>query len=415
VNEPTTVTLPEWGKTLLPGRWLRDEEARGAAARLTEEGRLEVRELRAGLELTARSYVGDVELGDLRVRIVPKLNPDALRRLLAFSHGAGAGPGEPGEGGPAELLAARLIAEVEGLLLRGLERGYLPRSAALASPRGRLDLRALSARGGLTDATLPCVFAERGADLPLNQALLAGLEAASSLAPAMAPRAAPLRALLRRSVGPRALDEALLRAARTQVHGGARAYLPALELIEALLRGQVGAGGVLPSGFLYDMNRFFQAVVARLLREHLRGYEIHEEWSLHELLRYAPEANPHQRRPPTPRPDFALFSSGRLVALLDAKYRDLWAEPLPREMLYQLALYAIGHGQASILVYPSDDPYAREARVELREPGGDWGFRTVALRPLPLTRLAALSGTPSPDARRELASLASALAAPVLQ
>ncbi|MCS6902276.1 MAG: hypothetical protein RMJ98_21695, partial [Myxococcales bacterium] len=199
-----------------------------------------------------------------------------------------------------------------------------------------------------------------------------------------------------------------------EIHRGARAYLPALELIEALLRGQIGVEGALPSGFLYDMNRFFQAVVGRLLREHLREYEIQEEWSLHGLLRYAPEANPHQRRPPTPRPDFALFSSGRLVALLDAKYRDLWTEALPREMLYQLTLYAIGHGQSSILVYPSDDPYAREARVELREPGGTWGFRTVALRPLSLTRLATLSDTPTLDARRELDSLARTLVAPVL-
>jgi 5-methylcytosine-specific restriction enzyme subunit McrC len=412
-GEPLTVTLTEWGRLLLPGRWLRGEEARAAAAKLTDEGRLEVRELLAGLELTARSYVGDVDLGDLRVRIVPKLNPDALRRLLAFSHGAGAGPGEDGPGGPAELLTARLIVEVEGLLLRGLEGDYLPRKAALPAPRGRLDLRALAARGGLVDASLPCEFAERGADTALNRALLAGLDAATTVAPALAPRAAPLRALLRRSVTPTPLDEALLRAARARIHAGARAYLPALELIEALARGQVGVGGVLPAGFLFDMNRFFQAVVARLLRGHLRGWELHEEWVMQDLLRYAPDANPHQRRAPLPRPDFALFSSGKLVAILDAKYRDLWAEPLPREMLYQLALYAIGHGQASIIVYPSDDPYAREARVELREPTGPWGFRTVALRPLGLTRLAELSGTPTGEARRALEALAAALVAPV--
>lgn len=405
------VSLPEWGKLLLPGRWLRDDEARKAAAALAETGRLEVRELRAGLELTARSFVGDVELGDLRVRIVPKLNPDALRRLLAFSHGAGAaGPGDDAQGGPAELLTARLLVEIEGLLHRGLEGDYAELSAPLASPRGRIDLGAFAARGGLREASLPCRFAARGLDTPLNRALHAGLSAALALAPAFAARASPALALLRRAVSPVPLDDALLHDARARLHGATRPYQPALDLIEALARGQITAGGALPAGFLFDMNRFFQVVVGRLLRGYLRDFEVHEEWTMHEVLRYAPDANPLQRRPPAPRPDFALFARGQLAAILDAKYRDLWAEPLPRDMLYQLALYAIGHGRAAIIVYPSDDPYAREARVELRQPDGPWGFRSVLLRPLPLTRLARLLEIPTPDARHQLAEMASALA-----
>ncbi|MDW8251323.1 MAG: hypothetical protein RMJ98_18665, partial [Myxococcales bacterium] len=220
MREPTTVTLSEWTRVLLPGRWLLDEEARATAAQLTEEGRLEVRELRAGLELAARSYVGNVELGDLRVKIVPKLNPDALWKLLVYCHGARASPRDPGQGSPAELLATHLIAEVEGMLLRGLERGYLLRKAALSSPRGRLDLQALAARGGLVEATLPCAFAEPGVDRALNRALLAGLEVAVALAPTVGPRAAPLRALLRRVVSPCTLDEKLLREARAEIHRG---------------------------------------------------------------------------------------------------------------------------------------------------------------------------------------------------
>ena len=62
--------------------------------------------------------------------------------------------------------------------------------------------------------------------------------------------------------------------------------------------------------------------------------------------------NPRGRRSSTPRLDFALMKNGNVVKLLDAKYRDLWDRNLPRDMLYQLAVYArsgVGDKAATIL------------------------------------------------------------------
>ena len=80
---------------------------------------------------------------------------------------------------------------------------------------------------------------------------------------------------------------------------------------------------------------------------------------------------------------------GQIVALLDAKYRDLWERELPRDMLYQLSVYALSQpaGSTAAIVYPTLDEQAREAVIEIADPmrGEAKGF--VALRPVVLTEL----------------------------
>ena len=95
---------------------------------------------------------------------------------------------------------------------------------------------------------------------------------------------------------------------------------------------------------------------------------------------------------PKPRPDFAIMKNGKVICLLDAKYRDLWETKLPREMLYQLSIYAvsgIGNNTAKIL-YPSMSRYAKLQRIDIKNPATGNKYAEVMLQPVMLSQIAQL-------------------------
>jgi 5-methylcytosine-specific restriction enzyme subunit McrC len=91
----------------------------------------------------------------------------------------------------------------------------------------------------------------------------------------------------------------------------------------------------------------------------------------------------------------------RTIALLDAKYRDLWEHSLPREMLYQLAIYALSQaaGAEAVIVYPTLHPGVEEARIAIRDPLYSDDRAYVVLRPVNLLHLERLIS--ASDGRQE--------------
>lgn len=412
-----TIRLREW-QSVAPdpdspthGRFLpQDPATRSLTDSLSREGVLDIQELRRGLHLKASSFVGFLSIGDLRIVIEPKIQGMQLMKLLRYAYGlrdlrllTRVAP-SVGEDSFLDLLIQQLLAESQELIARGLHRRYEPVAARLATPRGRLDLQTL-ARHGIISAELPCRYHPRVEDCLHNQVLLAGLRLAAEIA-----RDRDLRSELRRTasvletttVSRIRLNATTIDKLRRQMNRLTVAYEPAISLIEILLDSSgISLQGVLQEprlpGFLFDMNRFFQRLLGRFLRENLPAdHQVLDEKAIKGMMAYPTEYNPRDCRAPALKPDYSV-TKDRKTLLLDAKYRDLWSEGLPREMLYQLAIYALSQkppGRATIL-YPTMDSAASDAIVRIYEPSSGNMRAEVVQRPVNLARLADLL-TPGP-------------------
>lgn len=393
------VTLREWTCETIPRAQF--GPAAWEALERVPRGALRVRETRAGIELHARAHIGRVQLGRLRVTVLPKLAADPLQRLFAYTYGLGdLGLVDPTtySGGEMlqELLAQQLYRHATAILDRGLDRRYRRIHAQLPNPRGRLDVPELARRMPLIQPALPCIDRQRVVDHELHRALLAGLLFAASHVShsELRARLRHLSARLGEEIPRVPLTRDLIRAAFRSLHRQVEHYRPALQLIELLHSGggfELGGTGRENSapGFLFNMNSFFQALVLKFLQEHLRDCEVRSEQTLRRLYRWSVPHHPG-RKPPRPRPDFAVHKHGR-VALLDAKYRDLSVTKLPREMLYQLTVYAAsqGPGGEAAIIYPTQrQPNYAQERLDLFDVSAHSPSASIYLRPLPLDDLA---------------------------
>ncbi len=427
-----SITLNEWeslgpeNRPELVGRFVeKSTAARDVVEKLNGSNLLKITELRRGLQIKANSHVGRIVIGDLYITILPKIKGTLLLGLMRYAYGfrglnlINESTHQVDSFGFEDLLISQLNAEVKGLISHGFVKSYVGITERLASPRGRIDLKKMALDGGKITGTLPCQHHPRTEDILLNRVLVAGLRLAASLAGMVSIRRESQRlgGLINENVSAIKLDGSVLDRAKRNINRLTAAYAPALSIIRILVEGQgvvlqgKGLSTNLP-GFLFDMNAFFQALLSRFLRESLPDHTVHDEQGLKGMLRYNPKFNPLKRQSPTPRPDFVLTQKANILSIIDAKYRDLWDKKLPRSMLYQLVVYAISNikMKKSIILYPTTNELAKEARINIFDPIYGNLLGEVCLRPVFLPKLEKLILSKTSQNRIERESFAKGLA-----
>jgi 5-methylcytosine-specific restriction enzyme subunit McrC len=409
VYQLVEIKLPEWSiaspqtHNLLQGfSFENDSLARKLAKKLTASGQVEFYELKDGLEIHTTSVVGSFQIGNLSLTIVPKINGLPLFRLVRFAYGLrdlelfNTQNFNNQYLAFQDLLILQFVVEVQELFSRGLLRNYQRKDEPVTSPVGKINFQRFASQGGLIKASLPCTYYNRLENCLHNQAILSGLILASQITRDLSLKISARRLANRfsQSVEKIHLQVDVLEQVDRASNRLTEAYSPALKLI-ALLLGNIGISNdenldqVQVNGFLFDMGHFFQALLSRLLKDYLEGYKVEDEHKLKGLLAYVPGYQLPHRLDPMPRPDFAIFEKEILISLLDAKYRDIWKFGLPRDMLYQLIVYALSQKteRKAAILYPSLDEVAKDAIIQINEPTQGSKFGSIILRPVNLYKL----------------------------
>lgn len=355
---------------------LRLEESTAVYLERAYEHALDVRMLGVGLyRVTAKSHVGVIVAPRLEILITPKCGLANTMAMIGWAYDLAAFRDERTLLADVkdfrEALVALFLTECERLLRQGIRRGYGEREDDLVSMRGRLRVDAHARRGPGSAWRLPCRFEEFTGDVPFNQVLRYTLE---QIGPPPAPRFASrlqrLRHLLQELslVRFRPSDIEAFSYDRLNEH-----YRPVHALCRLILeaRGvELEQGSMSTGSLLVDMNRLFEAFLARWLQAHLRA-----PWS----LRSQWQSTLDQGQQVAIRPDLVLLREGRPVLVADTKYKVDKVRP-SREDAYQALAYCRGLGvRQCVLIYP--DLGRDGSRVTVRD-----GENAIGVAGIPLGR-----------------------------
>jgi len=315
--------------------------------------------------------VGAARIGDIEVRIAPKL---PVARLLFMAGYAGHAAGWRDE----DVLAAEaqdlvpaiaqaLWRQVARAIHQGLLPGYVVVEESTPVLRGRLlESEQLHRHHGLP-FPLEVRHDEFTTDIPENQILRTACERMLVVPRVDAESQRMLRRLLRvfADVTPLACGCPVPRWQPSRLNAR---YHSALRLAEIVLRAtsaENARGGVTVTGFLFDMPLLFEEFVTAALREAIE--EEHGGRVAGQDRGYFLDEASRVRL----RPDIVWYLRGKPVAVADAKYKAEQPDGYPNADLYQMLAYCTALGLPRghlIYAHGAGEPAThtvREAGIEI--------------------------------------------------
>ena len=432
--QPQTVNLAEWSDVSIPVELT--ERDRRLVGRLRAKRQLEVEELRAGVRVSSRSWVGVVRFERFEVRVQPKLAGDAIgvAQMLDFTHGIEQVRRTAGEQHLAtndtkdlfELLALLLLEETERVVRGGFVADYQTHDSELGVVRGRILVdRQLLVRFGQVDRVW-CRFDELEHDTDENRLLgRALLECARRIrSERLHRRLRALSAVFQEVCDPEAID--LTTARKAFVYDRKNAHYERAHQLAWLILDALGIEDVFAANeqakcfaFMLDMNVLFEHFITRLVSAILpRGeYRVQAQERNRSVLWDAVRHSPYG----SIRPDLVVrhaAEKGRAVPI-DAKYKRYDKKDLSSADIYQGLLYAQAYGRTdlgetpiALIVHPTGSAKLAVERIELQRPGiGRAAELVVVGLPVKLTLECLRARKPSPaDAIRD--TVVQALATP---
>jgi 5-methylcytosine-specific restriction enzyme subunit McrC len=385
VTAPVMLGLPEHSVL-----WTDQLDAADAGA-LAATGAVRVSPVGAGWQVSTSSIVGVIRVGEVELRIEPKIAMGRLLFLLLFAADPEGWRAEDADlataSDLAELLARAFTSRAEGAVLRGLLRGYVRRDEALPVLRGRVRAGdQLAARSGLA-VPLEVTFDEYTVDILENQILSAATLRLRKTTELSAGVHGELRRLQRTledvSPWPRAETPPAIDFHRLNAH-----YAPAIELARLVLAAttlDTDTGSAVGTGVLFDMNRVFESfLTAALTRAVPPVFRVTGQYVTSLDLAGNMDI----------RPDVTWWDGRVCVAVADAKYKDLRVKDPPSGDLYQLLAYCTVLGlDEGHLVYGAGSGPPRS--FEIRRAGTTLHVHHLDLSVDPdalLVQVAALSG-----------------------
>jgi 5-methylcytosine-specific restriction enzyme subunit McrC len=428
------IVMREWEVRELSGVALSDGD-RALVAALGKDRRVVIDELRTGLRVRTRAWVGVLRLEALTLRVLPKLAGDALgvARMLAFVRGTdrlqrrvGEQPIEASRTDDLlELLALLLADACERVVRGGLYAGYREHEDELAAVRGRLLVdRQVLERFGRVERVL-CRFDELELDTDENRLLALALQACARRVRGdrLHRRLRYLEGLFSEICAPERLDLDTARTTLTYDRQNAH-YHEAHELAWLILDGfgvrdlLAAAAPTQSFAFLLDMNSLFEEFVWRLFERLFPPPDQRvEPQARNRSVLWDVGANQSYR---SIRPDLVLHRrvEPRAAVAIDAKYKRYDAADVASADIYQGLLYAQAYGRGedgpvptAMLVYPSEGDDLRRETIQLRRPDRQRAAVLVVIGlPVRLTleRIGATVGSPALTLRDIVARVLSA-------